>query len=628
MRRINQKIFAFVVLMFVTVSAMAQGLTTFSIAGFEPDPQDITARQPEHEREDDNGDRFSIIKVRSNNPDDDFNAYQFSFGQMECQLRQMPELGELWIYVQRGAKYVTISRKGYKTISKYDLRTTIEEGTVYNMSLSVNAPTVYHEIVQFKVEPADAKALITVKSDKAGSEEKNLGTTDDTGTLQQGLELGIYTYKILANHYHTVEGRLNLKEVNGIHTETIKLRPNFSNITLKAGAGVKIYVNNELKGTGTWTGRLTAGSYNVVCKKDRHKDTTETIKVEENNDRVFELAAPTPIAGTLFVMSSPQKAQVFLDGKLIGETPLTKNDVLIGSHKLEVKREGFKPESKVVNIKEKETLQESFKLTRKTDVTISSVPSGCNLYIDGKYMGRTPYKTQLTSGKYNIRIEGGRRYKTMDKKVSLSVSNPNLTYTLKRRLQQPNAFYIMLNGHFLGMMGAGMNIGFYAANFNFEGYASMGFKKESVYTRLKNGYLYWDENNDGSGDVYDLDWNWIGSYENITGSKTGENKLMSFTYGGKFGYGIICGTRFRITPQIGAGVVTLTGDGITTSSVVGLAGVRFEFLCAKWFGLHVNPEYSFSMSKQEGWKFLSNSSSSIKALSDGLHLSAGFYFNF
>ena len=48
-----------------------------------------------------------------------------------------------------------------------------------------------------------------------------------------------------------------------------------------ADATSDIYIDSELKGTGTWSGRLNKGAYNVECRKANHKSTFETITIED-----------------------------------------------------------------------------------------------------------------------------------------------------------------------------------------------------------------------------------------------------------------------------------------------------------------------------------------------------------
>ena len=78
----------------------------FRIAEFYQDQQDLTAQ--EENREDGDGTPYAIIKVTSDNEDDDLSLFSFDFNNQRS-TREMRD-GELWLFVQRNAKYVTIRR--------------------------------------------------------------------------------------------------------------------------------------------------------------------------------------------------------------------------------------------------------------------------------------------------------------------------------------------------------------------------------------------------------------------------------------------------------------------------------------------------------------------------------------
>lgn len=125
---------ALLMVLFGSLTIEAQQKQKFSIVKFELDPFDTTPQNKLYEKIDGSGFRYAIIKVNSTTPDDNLKAYNFNFGNLKSIVEQHDN--ELWIYVQKNAKLVTISRDGYMTINKYDLKTTIEEGKVYVMTLN------------------------------------------------------------------------------------------------------------------------------------------------------------------------------------------------------------------------------------------------------------------------------------------------------------------------------------------------------------------------------------------------------------------------------------------------------------------------------------------------------------
>ena len=90
----------------------AQQRLTFRVADFHLNPLDLTARNDQFKRTDDDGKLYSIIKVTTDLPDDELQSYVFDFGLMNSFAEMHQDDGELWVYVQNNAKTVTIRRGG------------------------------------------------------------------------------------------------------------------------------------------------------------------------------------------------------------------------------------------------------------------------------------------------------------------------------------------------------------------------------------------------------------------------------------------------------------------------------------------------------------------------------------
>ena len=585
----------FMLLLFIlpALPCFAQQKAKFHIVSFAENPHDTSPQI--YEKLDPDGHPNAIIKVKSNNPDDELRAYNFSFGLIP-HIVEVKD-GELWVYVGRNAKHVSISRDGYQSIQRYDLGLTIQPGRAYDMRLSVEAPNVFRQMLEFNVQPASAKATIMIKSQKQGAQMENFGTTSELGSVARNIELGVYTYTVVADKYHNSEGRIVLDKRNGHHVEKVTLRPNFSHITFKAAPGADIYINDEKVGTGTWNGDLKAGVYSVECRKPKHKSVIEMIKIEENNDRVIELRSPVPQTGVLAVTSDPLGANIKVDGKDYGVTPKNIVDLLIGSHKVEISKKNYKSVVTTVEIREDETTECDTKLNKIANVTINSTPREAQLYINGKRVGTTPKTMELESGDYNFRLTK-EHYHDFEKRVHVDISKPELKFSLKRQFQKKSGGYIEAAAQVGSLMGAGANAGAYIKGFNIEGYYLYGLKEEIVYVDYADGTV------------------------------PEKNSFNAMCFGGKAGYGFVLGTRFRLTPQIGAGVVSITTNNISSSAVTASAGLRCECVLLGHLGLSVTPEYTFAVSKKEVFKKLEAVSSGIKGWGGGFNARVGLYVYF
>ena len=368
-------------LMLFSLTASAQGNRQFSVASFALDQFDMTARNDQYKKVDGNGSLYAIIKVTSNNPEDKLLEYRFDFGNMNHEVVQKD--GELWVYVQRNAKFITISRQGFTTINKHDLGATVEEGKVYRMLLSVKVESVQMQMVLFTVNPTNEKAIITVKNKKPDTIEELLGTTDVNGMLAKNLPLGTYTYKILSESCYPTDGVFVLSDKNLTHRENVTLRPRFAQTTLTVDADADIYVNGELKGQRTWKGRLNAGSYNVECRQLSHRSSIQKITIEEDVASSFTLTPPTPVTGSLSVISDPLEANIFIDGQSYGLTPQNIEGLLIGQHSVILSKDGYAKDNFHVTITEGEMTDIKRQLMKGSTNTAEQTTSFTGFQNDG-----------------------------------------------------------------------------------------------------------------------------------------------------------------------------------------------------------------------------------------------------
>lgn len=230
------------------------------------------------------------------------------------------------------------------------------------------------------------------------------------------------------------------------------------------------------------------------------------------------------------------------------------------------------------------------------------------------------YLAAGTGGAKHLKVKHP-NYPTIDVVFSnygFSTLESQTTYTLiiskphKESKFKKMGFYIAPTGHF-GMLNAiSVTAGGYIKNFNIEAY-----------------YLY---GLSSSEEIY-----WIASVN------TGENNSYSYTYnpsmfGANIGYGILLGERFRVTPQIGAGVVSLKGkeksigdnnpDAVNGYAVDMSFGVKAEFYIAKHFSIGIVPAYNVAVSKSDLFTKVSDISSKIKNFESGFNAKVMLSINF
>ena len=105
----------------------------------------------------------------------------------------------------------------------------------------------------------------------------------------------------------------------------------------------EIYLNGIKVGTGSWSGSIAASTYIVEVKQPGYRTYSTTISLDPNQaDHVIQIPMLEAITGTISVTTNPEQVDVFIDGLFAGTSPLKKEGVPIGTHHIELLREGFR----------------------------------------------------------------------------------------------------------------------------------------------------------------------------------------------------------------------------------------------------------------------------------------------
>lgn len=101
-------------------------------------------------------------------------------------------------------------------------------------------------------------------------------------------------------------------------------------------------------------------------------------------------------------------ALVFLDGEYLGKTPLEKNEIPAGRHKLSIQKESYANLERTIELKRESLSTYSFelkKITKQAFLTVTSSPEKADVYYGTEYLGKTPLKEiPVRSGQNRIRI--------------------------------------------------------------------------------------------------------------------------------------------------------------------------------------------------------------------------------
>ena len=230
------------------------------------------------------------------------------------------------------------------------------------------------------------------------------------------IKSGSHTVMVMKDMYKMKEQSYNVTDGQTTNV-TLNIDANFVTITLTVDSGADIYVDEEFKGKGKWSGRLSDGAHIFEARKENHKTSVKAVNLVLGKNESIVLDAPMPINGDIDINSTPMGATIYIDGKNYGETPNYISDILIGKHELKLTKQGCAELKKTIVVEEGESLMINETLQAGKEITITTDQSGDKIYVDGNYIGTSPITSNLSYGSHEIKAE--RNGKTVSKNVNV-----------------------------------------------------------------------------------------------------------------------------------------------------------------------------------------------------------------
>ena len=337
---------------------------SISVSSFKLLDTDLTANTAGTMEQDQNGETAALIKVVTTQT-----GFSFDGGALGIvKTKQTP--GEIWVYIPRGSKKISIKHPQLGVLRDYYYPVAIEAARTYEMKLttgevqSVIKKTRTTQYVVFQLSPANAMVELD------GELIENNG-----GVASKLMKLGTYNYRVKAPNYLTEAGSVTINDPNNKKVVTISLKPNFAQVSVMVDGNAEIWVNGQKMGEGIWNGNLGAGAYEFEARKEGHRSTLVTRELKVSNElQIIKLQAPSPIYGEIDINSNPGMADIYVDGKKVGQTPQLISNLLVGEHTLTISKSGFNTEIKSILIKEGEVQNIAFQLkeAKNTNETSSS----------------------------------------------------------------------------------------------------------------------------------------------------------------------------------------------------------------------------------------------------------------
>ena len=351
-----RKIFLSFFMLFAVISTVfAQKLT---VESFKLASHDLTAQsQP---RKDLNNRNCALVKVGIA-----LDGVKFDGSIMG---EPIQKLGEYWVYMPKGVSMLQVLHKNYTPlmVNFFDYGIgKVESGMTYILTLSRPIGST---------EPVEAGgnfyALTVTPKNAVVTIDGNQQTVSTDGEYSAMLPYGSHTYKVEAGGYISKSGSFTISssDMTPINVSLVSAMATVS-VTCPTPA-VSLYVDKKSVGMAPWTGSLKEGMHLIEAKKKGYRSQQRTINLSQQQRLDVAFAELAAIQGNLSVNYKPFGSDVYIDGKKVGQSPRVFNGILVGSHKVEIKKDGYGTDSKTVSILEGQTASLSGVLTNVDNISI------------------------------------------------------------------------------------------------------------------------------------------------------------------------------------------------------------------------------------------------------------------
>ena len=267
--------------------------------------------------------------------------------------------------------------------------------------VTVNDPKNRHE-VHVELKPAFGYIEVPDQDKLKGAriflDNEYIGTAP---LKSERIASGSHQVRLVQNMYSPVSQTITIAD-GQTHRFAPSLSADFATLTLSVDGNAEIWINDQLKGKGTWTGDLATGDYQIESRLASHCSTHRELAVTpELTGQTITLAAPSPIYGTLDINSTPTDADIYIDGTKVGTTPMLLPEYLIGQHTIKISKSGHSDYTTTITLDESATQDINCRLESGRPITITA-PEGADIYIDNQKAATTRYEGNLAYGDHTI----------------------------------------------------------------------------------------------------------------------------------------------------------------------------------------------------------------------------------
>ena len=324
------------------------------------------------------------------------------------------------ILLRKGSYSVRVSQKGY-----YDVSRSFEVGDEQNMIVEISMRKL-PGFVTVATNPA-AEAVVTINESRVGPAP--------FGPVE--LQPGEHSVSVRAERFLPFEGVVAVPGLGQHEQVSVHLVPRWANVRIESQpAGAKILAGNHQVGVTPATIELLEGTHQVSVVSDGYSAWDGTVVAEPNVEQTLPLIRLQPADAKLLVNSIPRGANVMVNGRYRGQSPITLDLAPGVNYEIGLSKAGYGMTSRKVRLEAAASDSITVDMTARTgSVTVNVDPADATVYVDGRARGSGSTTLRLSSAPHRIEVRKD-GYESWSRRVT---PRPGYPQTLMARLRSQEA---------------------------------------------------------------------------------------------------------------------------------------------------------------------------------------------
>ena len=324
------------------------------------------------------------------------------------------------ILLRGGEHTVNVQKAGY-----YDVSQSFEVGDEDSMTISLQMRRLPGQLTVVTDPLVDA--VVTVDNGMVGRVPY--------GPIE--LQPGAHSVSVRADRYLPFDDVIDIPGLGREERVSVQLVRRWSNVEIKSEpAGAEIYAGNERIGETPAVVELLEGTHQVSVVRDGFKAWDGTVVARPNTEQALPLIRLEPANAKLRVNSIPRGANVTVDGRYRGQSPLTLSLSPGIDYKIGLSRAGYGAASRTVRLDAAASDSITVDLSARTgSVTVNVRPADATVYVDGAARGTGTTTVRLSSAPHRIEVRK-RGYETWTRTVTPRPGYPQTVSASLRSLEE------------------------------------------------------------------------------------------------------------------------------------------------------------------------------------------------